>query len=392
MERASGDVGRVAGVLFVALLFASAVAGSATALAAADDHRGDRLDDVGAAVPAGQQGPTGPALAQSNVDPDVVVMRVHVTEDGDARWQVEYRVRLDDKNTTAAFNSVRADIEENASAYTREFASRMRQTVRTAANRTGREMALRNVTVTATNETLPQLYGVITYRFTWTNFAAVESDRLRMGGALAGLYLDAESSLTISWPATYETTTVVPDPTATRENAVVWRGPIDFGTDEPRIVVERAGGLPTMAIVGAVVLVLVALAVGWIVVRRMRTKPASEAPTGEPSAEAGTGSPEGSDAAETSGVTSGGDATGGTAESESEGGEPPAELLSNEEKVLRLLDERGGRVKQQEIASEYDWTDAKTSQVVGKLRDEGEVETFRIGRENVVTLPEESDL
>ncbi|MFC7196821.1 helix-turn-helix transcriptional regulator [Halosimplex aquaticum] len=60
--------------------------------------------------------------------------------------------------------------------------------------------------------------------------------------------------------------------------------------------------------------------------------------------------------------------------------------------MLRLLEENGGRVKQQRIAGELDWTDAKTSQVVGNLREDDAVETFRIGRENVVTLPEESDL
>jgi uncharacterized membrane protein len=57
-----------------------------------------------------------------------------------------------------------------------------------------------------------------------------------------------------------------------------------------------------------------------------------------------------------------------------------------------LLEDNGGRIKQQRIAEEYDWTDAKTSQVVGSLREDDAVETFRIGRENVVALPEESDL
>jgi len=67
---------------------------------------------------------------------------------------------------------------------------------------------------------------------------------------------------------------------------------------------------------------------------------------------------------------------------------PPAELLSNEEQVLKLLRAEGGRVKQQALATELDWTAAKTSQVIGGLRDDGELETFRIGRENVVTLPD----
>ena len=70
---------------------------------------------------------------------------------------------------------------------------------------------------------------------------------------------------------------------------------------------------------------------------------------------------------------------------------PPRELLSNEEQVLRLLEERGGRIKQQEVVGELGWTEAKTSQVVSSLREDDAVDVFRIGRENVLTLPEDTE-
>ncbi|MFC7232041.1 helix-turn-helix transcriptional regulator [Saliphagus sp. GCM10025308] len=64
------------------------------------------------------------------------------------------------------------------------------------------------------------------------------------------------------------------------------------------------------------------------------------------------------------------------------------ELLSNEEQVINLLESRGGRMKQQSVVEELDWTDAKTSKVVTGLREEGKLESFRLGRENVLSLPE----
>jgi uncharacterized membrane protein len=64
------------------------------------------------------------------------------------------------------------------------------------------------------------------------------------------------------------------------------------------------------------------------------------------------------------------------------------ELLSNEERVLSLLEHNDGRMKQQAIAAELEWSDAKTSQVIGKMREAEAVETFRLGRENVVSLPD----
>jgi hypothetical protein len=48
-------------------------------------------------------------------------------------------------------------------------------------------------------------------------------------------------------------------------------------------------------------------------------------------------------------------------------------------------------MKQGQVAAELDWTAAKTSKVVTGLRDDGRLDGFRLGRENVLSLPEEED-
>ncbi|WP_436908807.1 helix-turn-helix transcriptional regulator [Halosimplex marinum] len=349
---------------------------------------------VGAAGERGSPAPAGQGVAaqaqpppafQSAVDPDVVVMRAAVDGNGTAAWTVEFRVRLDDENTTAAFESVQADVRENASAFTSQFATGMARTVGSAENRTGREMALEGVRVDATTEQLPQEYGVLTYRFTWTNFAATDGERLRIGDSLSGLFLDRESSLVLSWPTDYGTESVTPDPDETGNGSATWRGPADFGSNEPRVVAAPAGGgLPTTALAALAVLLVAAVAGGgWLY--RSRTGDGTEPGASDDGATGATA------------VAESADDDAGEAADDSEGAdggsdEPPEELLSNEERVIRLVKDNGGRIKQQRIASEFDWTDAKTSQVVGTLREEDAVETFRIGRENVVALPEESDL
>jgi uncharacterized membrane protein len=65
------------------------------------------------------------------------------------------------------------------------------------------------------------------------------------------------------------------------------------------------------------------------------------------------------------------------------------DLLSNEERVIQFVREQGGRVKQQEIVEAFDWTEARTSQIVRDLRDDGNLEGFRLGRENVLKLPDD---
>jgi hypothetical protein len=65
-------------------------------------------------------------------------------------------------------------------------------------------------------------------------------------------------------------------------------------------------------------------------------------------------------------------------------------LLSDEERVLDLLEERGGRMKQTEIVEETDWSNAKVSQLLSEMDENGEIEKLRLGRENLITLPEET--
>ncbi|QLH80905.1 helix-turn-helix transcriptional regulator [Halosimplex pelagicum] len=373
-----GTSRRVAVSVAVVLVCLSAVG---PALGAAVQASGER-SSLNGQTAAAQAQPLG---FQSAVDPDVVELRAAVREDGTAAWTVDFRVRLDDDNATAAFESVQADVEANETAFTEQFATGMERTVASAENRTGREMALENVTVDASKERLPQEYGVLTYRFTWTNFAATDGDRLRVGDSLSGFFLDSESSLVLAWPAGYERQSASPEPDESGDSSVTWHGQASFGPDEPRVVAVSGGGGPSAALIaGIAVFVLAAAAAGWLY--RSRDE------GGDGATEDGADT---ADAAATAGGAAGATAADADVDGEPDAGGadgPPEELLSNEERVIRLLESNGGRIKQQQIAGEFDWTDAKTSQVVGNLRDDDAVETFRIGRENVVALPEESDL
>lgn len=289
-----------------------------------------------------------------DVDPDDVLLEIDVREGGDAVWIVEYRVRLDTDERREAFESQRAEIEANPSEYADRFEARMASVAADAEAATGREMRVANVTVGAETRQLPREYGVITYRFEWRGFAASEGDELRVGDAIAGLFLDEDTRLVVSWPDGYRVVDVAPTPTEEHEGSVVWRGPTDFAGDEPRLVVANAPGpaayVPVAA--GAIALLVVAVGLAW----RRRT---------------------------------GGDWP--TPSRKSEDRATPPELMSNEERVLTLLEAEGGRVKQQEIVRSLGWTDAKTSQVIRDMREEGSVEVFRLGRENVVSLPDYDD-
>jgi hypothetical protein len=314
---------------------------------------------------------------EPDIEYDSTLLRIDLREDGTADWTIEYRVTLDDQNATDAFEALREDIRANRSTFESQFAGRMNRTARAAENATGREMAIRNVSVSTRTDAVA---GVVSYRFTWTNFAVASEGEIRAGDAVSGLFLDSGTTLSMGWPEEYDAVEITPDADERRSGVAIWNPPETFGAEEPRLVLERGGGGTDPALLGAVgVAILALVALGW------RFRDRVPVP-GSPTTAGGDGGSDGESGA------AGGDASGDDGGSAGDGeSAPPTELLSNEERVLRLLEENGGRMKQQQVVQELDWTDAKTSQVVGNLREDGDVEVFRIGRENVLALPGETD-
>ena len=359
-----------------------------------------------------EAGPETPA-AQESFDADDVRLTVTVDADGTAAWTVEYWKRLDDDESEEAFESIESDVEENPEEYVDGFSESMDDTVASAAEDTGREMSASGYTVSTRTEPVPE-YGVLTYQFEWRGFAAVDGDRMEIGDAISGFYLDDQTRLVVGWPGEYELVDVRPDPDETRSDSVLWQGSqTSFVGDEPRVVVstepddanglddeavggEDSTGVPLIPVGGGVTGVFLLFMLWWLYSRGLSDEgeeAATAAQTGngtETGASAGVavGSAAGSD--DTVDDESGGSAD-GTEDADATDDGPPSELLSNEERVVRLLEQHDGRLKQQQVVQQLDWTDAKTSQVIGDLREEGTVETFRIGRENVVRLPEEDD-
>ncbi|MFB6127788.1 MAG: helix-turn-helix transcriptional regulator [Halolamina sp.] len=341
------------------------------------------------------------------VDPDAVTIRAEVEPDGDAAWTVEYRVRLGTDNETEAFRSLQADVRNNTTAYVDRFARRLNATVATAENATGREMAAGDYRVSTRIQRLgSDQFGFVTYRFNWANFAVVEGDRVVAGDAVAGLYLDGSTTFVVAWPENYSRRQAAPTPVdIDRENAVGWRGERSFGTGQPTVAVAPERTLPASPVVLAGVAAVLVVGGAGFVLRRERllgdraatASGAADAEAGEGSAAAAESEGNGDSAAAETGTGPGTESGSGT-EADADGDEPsegedgpPEELLSPQERVLRLLGEHGGRMKQKDVTEAMDWSAARTSQVVGDLREDGAVETFRLGRENVLRLPEEDD-
>ncbi|WP_342714154.1 helix-turn-helix transcriptional regulator [Halostagnicola kamekurae] len=295
-------------------------------------------------------------------------MNVAVDSNGSATWRIELWVHLDDNETIEAFESLEDEIDENPSAHTQEFSERIETTVDSASETTNREMTANEFRVATSRQSFAREYGVISYTFRWTGFAAVDGDRLHVGDAIEGINIDDGSRLLIEWPEEYELESISPTPDTQRNQAALWHGgETDFISGEPTLVLSADDGraVAPVAAVSAGIAGVAVIGAGWWY--RTRESESDHSPPVDRDTEPDGVIPDTS--------------------SDDSSSSPPPSLMSNEERLLSLLEENGGRMKQQTVVTELGWTDAKTSKVVTGLRDENELESFRIGRENVLSLP-----
>ncbi|WP_049928820.1 helix-turn-helix transcriptional regulator [Halopiger goleimassiliensis] len=365
----------VAGCLVVFVPFASAAVGNgfgAGSVAAQENANGtDQVDGGGNAT-------TQETAAESHLldDADEIHIEVAIQENGSATFTVDYRF----DNGSEEWAILSEDVEANPEAYAAAEAADWNETLEAGMNETDREMELSNVSVTTETSTTPVDLGHVEFSFRWSSFAYVHLNRMEVGDALVGFTLVDDTTLQLSWPDRYTVQEVDPAPSNPPDGSVFWEGDnTEFAEEQPRLVLIENGGTsvetteteddPTLAwlVVASALGGLAALGVvGWWLRRDGATRrPPETAADGTTTA----------DHAVTDGDHDG----------------PPPELLSNEERVLQLLERKGGRIKQQEVVSELEWTEAKTSQVVSNLREDDEIDVFRIGRENVLTLAGEDD-
>jgi len=372
--------------LLVALLALGPVAGAA---AAGIDQSADGLTTASL-----QQNETA---TETNETHDETIMRVSLHESGDAEWTVTTRFALRDENETAAFRRLASKYESGDTDVGVTSETFERVASRSVADR---EMAIRDVGRSARlleNGTV----GRLTLSFTWTNFSRVEDRVVLVDDAFrtaSGTWLPEladDQSLIIDGPDSYVVRSTPPNKGVSNVNELHYEGPESFEPGEiaisyePRNPASTTPGTPSdgWADVGglsSVVLLLLVLAGGggaYMLTQRRGAPdlPESDITDVEPAASPDEGAV-GRDTEEDD--TDGDGDDGGEAD-------PDPELLSDEERVLRLLRDNDGRMKQADIVTETNWSNAKVSQLLSKMADNGDVDKLRIGRENLITLPDE---
>lgn len=286
---------------------------------------------------------------------DDVIITIAVQENGTAVWTIEYHYRLHSTDRKRGFDRLRSEIAAERETYVAGVRTDISKTVQLAENQTRRRMSLSNVTVRTKRQSLPRDIGIVVHQFVWQGFAEAGQTRIRVGDAIRGFYIGPRTELRIQWPSGYSASHVEDSADEMHDGEAVWTHG-KFNVDGPPLVFEQTSDRPPLTLISAA-FALVIVGGGIVAFGRRNYGRLRRV------------------------LSRNGDSTTNV----------PPEPLSDEERVKWVLEAHGGRVKQQTLADECGWGESKTSKVVRGLHDEDEIERFRLGRENVISLPEVND-
>jgi uncharacterized membrane protein len=342
--------------------------------------------------------------------PSATRIRIGLNADRSADWTVAVRYSLADANETAAFRVAGERFEEGAVGPDAQLFEGFR---REANRNVDRSMSIEGVERDVEVYEDPSEYDVATedavavgelrLTFTWTAFLEEDGESLVLGDALTTpgnqtwlRSLEASQTLEVTTPEGY-TVTGTPSSAVTQlsDGDVIIEGPQTFEEGEPVVIVygPAGAGAPWTMLMAAIVLAAALVAGSVVGYRRINAGgdgPGESAVNGGEDVASGNGAGPGGvgDAA----PGQGGDAVVGASDGEDDGDEEEdLSLLSDEERVERLLEANGGRMRQADIVAETGWSDAKVSQLLSAMADEGRVEKLRLGRENLISLPDDED-
>ncbi|MEF8862229.1 MAG: hypothetical protein V5A40_10810 [Haloarculaceae archaeon] len=413
-------------LLLICVLLAGPGTGAAVALPAGMPV--EPTDDRHGAAAPGSVPDRSPASAAS--DPETVrelqqefdrtEFRITVDANGSAEWTFRFKRTLENDTERRDFRTFADGFNDESTELYTDFRQRARTLTTQGANATGRPMNATDFSKRAFVNSLGN-QGIVEMSFRWVAFAPVADDGTVTVGDVfeGGLYIRGDQRLVVSTgdglafaEASPEPDSISGDSLAGSES-VTWEGERSFTDERPRIVLappSTATGSPTPGTTGG----------GDGGADGAATEPPGSPPDGTTPG-AGDGGfgllplvglaavlalGLGGAFAYRSGVLGGagtaatepgddgdGGGTAATAEGAgSTGGEPAPgpsipdeELLSDEDRVMGLLDVRGGRMKQVEIVEETGWSKSKVSMLLSEMAEEGEISKLRVGRENIIS-------
>jgi len=366
---------------------------------------------AGVAVVGAQDAGGQPSQAEPESGANVSMV-AELDADGNARWRLSTIINLTTQNETEAFRTVAADFENG------DLPALGLDAFETGLEgvdgRVDREMAIVDVERSSASQAeIEAGNGRLTVEFTWRNFAQRDGDTLVIDQSV--LVTESGDLWLKGLGETQSLTVVAPEGYGIRDATVIaqdgelnWAGPAEFTENTLQATFVGPGsGPPSEPGNGpdepsdSMLWVLLPVGVAGLVLAVLLTRydrlrdglPGGIGDSSPPSPGGGSttdeGGPSGPEQPEPAPEPQP-SGTDGRTPADGPGSDGiDEELLSDEERVERLLSSNGGRMKQADIVKETDWSNAKVSQLLSGMEEEGRVDKLRIGRENLISFPDE---
>ncbi|QFU81100.1 helix-turn-helix transcriptional regulator [Natronorubrum aibiense] len=338
------------------------------------------------------------ATANDTPDFDRTTFEITVHDDGSATWTFRYEQRFGtgDENESAdreAFEEFADDFEAEESGLYDRFVEQAQAMTDSGSELTGREMDATDFERSATVEDQFGSRGIVEMSFTWHGFAHVEDGTVEVGDVFQDMYIGPDQSIEITAGDGLTFDRAEPEDSAQYSrteledaNSVRWSGEQQFLDGQPWVVLVQDGATDSSGFLSrgdlswylaVAAIVALGIAGGGLWYRRR----SDDTDTGN-----------GTSAAQTDGPDT---MSAPTAPAEDDHGEshtaapeplPDEELLTDEDRVVKLIRENGGRMKQVNIVEETGWSKSKVSMLLSDMADEGTISKLRVGRENIISL------
>ena len=340
---------------------------------------------------------------------DRTTFQVTLYQNGSAKWAIIHRTPLENDTDQQQFEEFAEAFEQTEQPLYQNFVEQSTLLTQYGTNVTGRNMSATDYERSAAVDPL-QNTGTVRMSFRWHNFAVVEGDSVVVSDVFdGGFYIGSSQSFVFERGPELAFADVRPEPDSqsapdSLENSesVTWNGEQSFNDRRPYVELrpretgqsagteqrttaggdtsDAATGGPSWMLPAAVVFVVV-LAGGVAAWRSGALGRALGTDDDEPPASAPSTS---ADAEEAS--TAPPSDTAAATDTPDEPAVPDEELLTDSDRVRKLLEENGGRMKQVDIVDSTDWSKSKVSMLLSDMADEGDISKLRVGRENIISL------
>ncbi len=292
---------------------------------------------------------------------------IEVHENGTAFWTIQERIPLETQPELNEWNQfIRDGQGYRYQKIIEELKDRTNQSLISAENISKRSMEVRNVNVSYDMlKSTSGTFGIINFRFEWVNFSHVNSSSIFIGDSFTEVMVpSSENVLIIKIPDNYDVVSVFPEFDKRDGIRLIWDGTMyrSFDVGEPSLVLRPSTiwPMPTNFVLPnainntwpLIILILLILITGITILlwkkRRIPSTKNDDVFTPDP--------------------------------------DMIMEYLEDEEMIIKILIKHNGQANQSDIVKETGFSKSKISNVLTKMKKDGDIDKIRQGKRNIIRL------